>query len=236
MRSESLGTAAAMLARKITFDRLNYYHVFEAYLDRPVVNRVPGNVVAAIQLYQGQRDLDRVAALLRSSRLTHDMLKERLDRGDVVGIAVHGGEAVGYSWMNLSGEHWGPDLGLTIRFGQEETLQYDSFVYSQARGTGLQFLMTVPIMERARSLGYRRALAYVNGLNTRSLRNQRSQGKAQIGTVWTMRLPGIQRSWNWALGEVKVIREEGSGKTLLITNGNRRHTSEQGSASELLSR
>jgi hypothetical protein len=135
--------------------------------------------------------------------------------------------------MNLSGEHWAPDLGLTIRFGREETLQYDSFVFPESRGGGLQYFTTVPIMEYARQHGYRRALAYVNGLNTRSLRNQRSQGKEQMGTIWTMRFPATQRFWNCAFGRLKLIRDEVSGQALLISRSP--SASEQAEGEELTS-
>jgi L-amino acid N-acyltransferase YncA len=59
------------------------------------------------------------------------------------------------------------------------------------RGRGLQYPLTVPLFRYLSEQGYRRSLHWVNALNTRSLKNQRRQGKRKIATIVSSPLVGI---------------------------------------------
>ena len=56
---------------------------------------------------------------------------------------------------------------------------------------GLHYPLTVPIFRYLSEQGYRRTLGWVNALNTRSLKNQRRQGKRKIATIVSSPLLGF---------------------------------------------
>jgi GNAT superfamily N-acetyltransferase len=199
LREERPIVGLGLLLRKFTFDSLNVYYFFEADLDQPLApfGCPPGRDA---RLYQGSDSFETVSSLLQRTRLTPDDLRHRLQRGDLVSIALCEGQAVAYTWMNTSGTHCLTEVGLTVIFGPREAVQYDTFVLPRWRGQGFQFLVTSPVLSYAQQNGFKHALGYANLVNIRSLNNQRRQRKKHILTVWNLHVPRTRCFWNLRWG------------------------------------
>jgi GNAT superfamily N-acetyltransferase len=112
-------------------------------------------------------------------------------RGDLVALALtDDGELAGYAWTTFT-DGWIPEVraGLSLRSG--EVVGFDTLVMPRWRGRGLQYPLTVPLFRYLSEQGYRRSLHWVNALNTRSLKNQRRQGKRKIATIVSSPLFGL---------------------------------------------
>jgi hypothetical protein len=59
------------------------------------------------------------------------------------------------------------------------------------RGRGLHYPLTLPVLRYLSEQGYRRTLAWVNALNTRSLKNQRWRGNRKLATIVSSPLLGL---------------------------------------------
>jgi GNAT superfamily N-acetyltransferase len=178
--------------RNLARPYINTFAFFEADLERIVVEMPPGTKLEP-RLFRGAGSVQNVCDLLESMGNTRGELEKRMLRGDLVSIGFVGAEAVAYTWMTFSDVDV-HELGLRLRLQPGEAVQYDTFVAPKWRGRGFQFALNVPVLNYAREHGYRKTLAWVHVLNTRSFKNQVRSGKRVIQKVISLKPPGTKRS------------------------------------------
>lgn len=179
--------------RSLTRRYLNLYAFFEADLALTEVQMPPGTILNP-RLFAGTSQLSAVWRFLGPLGKDQTTLERRLENGDIVSIGFVEGEAVAYTWMTFK-EGDVSELGLKLRLEPGEAVQYDTFVAPQWRGQGFQYPLNVPILNYAREQGYKKTLAWVHVLNTRSFKNQLRSGKRVIQKVVALRFPGLMRPW-----------------------------------------
>ena len=177
--------------RSLTRPFLNTFAFFEADLDHTVV-AMPAGTQLSPRLFQGRSETEEVCDLLAAMESPREEVQRRMQRGDIVCIGFVGEEPVAYTWMTFEDADV-KELGLVLRLEPDELVQYDTFVAPQWRGRGFQYPLNVPGLNYARQHGYRKTLAWVHVLNTRSFKNQVRSGKRVIQKVFAVRLPGTKR-------------------------------------------
>ena len=177
--------------RNLTRPFLNVFVFFEADLDHTVV-AMPAGTQLSPRLFQGPSETEKVCELLAAMDNSREELQRRMLRGDLVSIGFVGEEPVAYTWMTFQNANVN-ELGLVLRLEPGELVQYDTFVAPQWRGRGFQYPLNVPGLNYVREHGYRKTLAWVHVLNTRSFKNQVRSGKRVIQKVFAVRLPGTKR-------------------------------------------
>jgi predicted GNAT family acetyltransferase len=177
--------------RNLTRPFLNVSVFFEADLDHTVV-AMPAGTHLSPRLFQGPSETEQVCDLLAAMDNSPEELQRRMRRGDLVCIGFVGDEPVAYTWMTFQNANVN-ELDLVLRLEPGELVQYDTFVSPQWRGRGFQYPLNVPGLNYAREHGYRKTLAWVHVLNTRSFKNQVRSGKRVIQKVFAVRLPGTKR-------------------------------------------
>lgn len=177
--------------RGLTRRFVNSFAFFEADLDHTVVS-MPSDTQLCPRLFQGVSKADEVCTLLAPMGSSREELQKRMLRGDIVSIGFVGNEAVAYTWMTFGNAHVS-ELGLVLRLEPGELVQYDTFVARKWRGRGFQYPLNVPVLNYARDHGFRKTLAWVHVLNTRSFKNQVRSGKRVVQKVMVVRLPGKKR-------------------------------------------
>ena len=177
--------------RSLTRPFLNSFAFFEADLDRTSV-AMPTGTQLEPRLFQGPQDTQTVCELLVSMGVERNEIEKRMRRGDIVSVGFVGDEAVAYTWITFVDADV-RELDLLLELEPDELVQYDTFVAPKWRGRGFQYPLNVPVLNYAREHGYRKTLAWVHVLNTRSFKNQLRSGKRVIQKVIALRLPGMKR-------------------------------------------
>jgi predicted GNAT family acetyltransferase len=177
--------------RSMTRRFVNTFAFFEADLDHTVV-AMPAGTQLSPRLFQGPSDTGTVCDLLAAMDNSQDELQRRMRRGDIVSIGFVDEEPVAYTWMTFQNADV-KELALVLKLEPGELVQYDTFVSPQWRGRGFQYPLNVPVLNYAREHGYRKTLAWVHVLNTRSFKNQLRSGKRVIQKVFAINLPGTTR-------------------------------------------
>ena len=155
---------------------------------------MPEGTILNPRLFSGSSQIDIVCGLLSPLGKDRDLLRKRLQNGDAVSIGFVEEEAVAYTWATFK-EGEVSELGLKLRLEPGEAVQYDTFVAPRWRGHGFQFALNVPILNDAREQGYKKTIAWVHVLNTRSFKNQVRSGKRVVQKVISIRIPGLKRPW-----------------------------------------
>jgi len=177
--------------RSLTRGFVNSFAFFEADLDHTVVSMPPDTQLCP-RLFRGASTAEEVCNLLTPMGSSREELQKRMQRGDIVSIGFVGNEAVAYTWMTFDNADVS-ELGLVLRLEPGELVQYDTFVARKWRGRGFQYPLNVPVLNYARDHGYRKTLAWVHVLNTRSFKNQVRSGKRVVQKVIAVKLPGKKR-------------------------------------------
>jgi GNAT superfamily N-acetyltransferase len=135
-------------------------------------------------------------------------VEQRMKRGDLVALALaDDGELAGYAWTTYT-DGWIPEVRAGLSLRSDEVVGFDTLVMPRWRGRGLQYPLTVPLFRYLAEQGYRRSLHWVNALNTRSLKNQRRQGKRKIATIVSSPLLGLVHLRNVAPEAGIVLKRE----------------------------
>jgi GNAT superfamily N-acetyltransferase len=183
--------------RKLTHPLFNVYHVVEfdlARADQLPAAPLPSGVV--IRLFHGEGEISPFAALLAESGLLAATVRQRMRCGDLVALALtDDGQLAGYGWATFT-DAWMPEVRATLTLCNDEAALFDALVMPRWRGKGLYYPLTVAIFQYLSERGYRRTLSWINMLNTRSLKNQRRQGRRKIATIACARVLGLVRMCN----------------------------------------
>jgi GNAT superfamily N-acetyltransferase len=178
-----------LLSLRELFKPLVYWHVWHIYetdLSRgtPQPYSEPNFDVV---LYTARDNLSVIKKPLHSlGELSASEIDTRLERGDVVALALFSGEPVGYMWMGFSdGIELKFDTYWVIRSG--EALKYGSFVIPSFRGRGVHSLLNSALNTCARKRGIQRTLGSVSVLNPQSLSLPKRYGRAISMTVFLAR-------------------------------------------------
>ncbi|GEM_PF-2758833 len=152
--------------------------------------QLPPGVRLRIVCNPAAAELPEICALLSEAGMPRWVVQERLARGDVLGIAVADEELAAYTWATFSRARIA-EARRSLRLLQDQAVQYDTLVMPWWRGKGLQYRLTAAVLQHLSAVGYRQTLAWVNSCNVRSLRNQLSQGKRKIATIWSSPILGL---------------------------------------------
>lgn len=186
------------LLRTVTRRFVKVVYVFAGDVTSELPTAPPRSGVE-VRLFRGESDASTACATLASAGLEASEVTRRLRQGDLVSVAFVHGQVAGYTWMTFTDAPF-HEIGRTFRVGAHEAVQYDALVVREFRGRGLQFVMNAPVLEYARQSGLARTLSWVDAFNARSHKTQLRTGKRKIMTIVSVKLPGTQRRWNFALG------------------------------------
>ena len=157
-----------------------------------VTHRLPPGIVIRIFLRPDESDLDHIFRLLAQAGMSRRIAGERLKRGDMLALATADTGTAAYTWTTFS-NGWIAEARRFLLFRSDQAVQFDTLVMPSWRGKGLQYGITLPVLQYLAHLGYRQTLAWVNARNVRSIRNQLSQGKRKIATIESSPLLGLAR-------------------------------------------
>jgi hypothetical protein len=152
--------------------------------------RLPLDVKVEILRDPENSDRSRLFGLLARGGLRRSTVEERLNRSDLLVLAVAHGELAACTWTTFT-RAWISEARRWMLLRNDEAVQFDTLVMPSWRGKGLQYGVTLPALQHLASLGYRRTLAWVNARNTRSIRNQLSQGKRKVAVIRSSPLFGL---------------------------------------------
>lgn len=183
---------------KLTQPLFSLQHLYEFDLARAKdlsssAKQLPPGIT--VQLFRGEGDIDSAAEKLQRAGVPTALVQERMKRGDMVALALSDGQLAAYTWVTFA-DAWIAEAGRTLPLRGDEAVQFDTLVLPQWRGRGLQYALTVPVLEHLSEQGYRRTLAWVDARNKRSIKNQLRQGKRRIATVAGSPLLGVARLQN----------------------------------------
>jgi hypothetical protein len=145
-----------------------------------------------VSILRGLDDLEPASAALRLAAMPSSTIKRRLTRGDAVAVAFVGKELAAYTWVTFK-EVWISEIRRTLVLRDDEAVQFDTLVMPRWRGKGLQYGLTLPVLQDLAQRKYRRTLAWVNWFNQRSMKNQIRQGKRRISTI--ISVPAVDLVW-----------------------------------------
>jgi len=162
----------------------NRLYVFEFDLARtaslePLSQILPSGVTT--RHFRGADDIERLSMLLAQVRPTYSA-EQRLLRGDIATVALADEELVGYAWVTFR-ERWVSEIRATIAPQAGDVLGYDKRITPKWRGKGMQYALSVAMLQNLAEQGYRRLLSWVDALNTRSLKNQRRVGRRKVADI-----------------------------------------------------
>jgi len=189
---EDYGTLLRLTLQKLTHPLFNVYHIFEADLLLESARSQSAKPLPAgitIQLFYGQRG-EHLAAKFSHAGVSPEVVEQRIERGDVASVAFAGGDVAGYSWVTFK-EAWIAELRGTLALRSDEAVQFNTRVMPPWRGKGLQYALTMPLIQYLTQHDYRRMLGWVYALNARSARNSAWPGKRVIATVVCFPILGI---------------------------------------------
>jgi GNAT superfamily N-acetyltransferase len=181
-----------LAVRKFSHPLFNVYYIFEFDLARahelsPAL--LPAGIT--IRLFRGEREISPLAKLLVEAGLSGATVEQRMRRGDLVALALtDDGKLAAYAWATYS-DVWIPEVRAGLPLRSDEAVRFDTLVMPRWRGRGLHYPLTVPVLRYLSEQGYRRTLAWVNALNTRSLKNQRWRGNRKLATIVSSPLLGL---------------------------------------------
>jgi hypothetical protein len=175
----------------------NVQHVFvfdlaSAEQLSPRIDHLPPGIAINIFLRPAESELDQIFALLAQAGVSRRITEERLRRGDMLALAMAGDVTAAYTWTTFK-TAWIAEARRFLVLRSDQAVQFDTLVMPSWRGKGLQYAVTVPVLQYLAKLGYRQTLAWVNARNVRSIRNQLSQGKRRIATIESIPVLGVVR-------------------------------------------
>ena len=189
----------------------NVQHFFE--FDLAQVNRLslanaklpPGGI---IRIFRGANEIDTICENLKRADVSPLVIRHRLERGDMIAMVLCDAELAAYTWVTFS-EVWVSEIHRKLTLNRGEAVQFDTLVMPSWRGKGLQYAVTVPILQRLADEGCRLTLAWVNAFNRRSIKNQLRQGKHRIATLVSFPLFGIVWPYETSPGtSLKLLKRE----------------------------
>ena len=148
-----------------------------------------------MQIFRGPEDLERAGKILTRAGVSRDTVEKRMVRGDVVAIAMAEEDPVAYGWATTE-DAWIAEVKATILLRDGDIVQYDTRVMPHWRRRGLHYALSAAVLPYLSQLGYKRALAWVDALNTRSLKNQRRVGKRMAADIISLPALGVLRVRN----------------------------------------
>ena len=132
-----------------------------------------------------------IAVVLEASdpRRTHDIVKERFDRGDLCFLAVDStGRPIHSGWATTIGAHV-PELERDIVLRAYEAYLYDAFTPPSRRGTGAFGFVLDHLFARLQSVGARVVYSYVRSDDPKGQRAARVRLNP-VGTLNHIRVNG----------------------------------------------
>lgn len=114
-----------------------------------------------------------------------DLLRGRLDRGDVC-VAAHDDQGLaGFAWYRLRGDY--DEQGMLFRIRPGEAWAYDLVVAERRRGQRLSGAIVAAGAELLGAQGVGRTVAAIDVVNAPALRGARSRGARALGRVAMLR-------------------------------------------------
>jgi GNAT superfamily N-acetyltransferase len=184
-------------------------YFFEFDLSQATQLKSPAELLpegVSVSILTGDGESGRLKKILAQAEVAPSSVERRVTLGDVAIIAMAGEELVGYSWATFK-ERWISEIGASIVPREGETLMYDKRIMPQWRGKGLQYALSVAMLLYLSQLGWKRALVWVDVLNTRSLKNQRRLGKRKVAYVISSPALGILRVRDFSPSDCITIRK-----------------------------
>ena len=155
-------------------------------------HQLPPGIAIKIFLQPSTSEVDQVFALLAQAGISRRITQERLQRGDMLAVATADTAIAAYTWTTFS-TAWIAEARRFLLLRNDQAVQFDTLVMPSWRGKGLQYALTVRVLQYLSKLEYRQTLAWVNARNVRSIRNQLSQGKRRIAMIKSCPFLGLVR-------------------------------------------
>jgi len=191
---EDFRTVFNYTVQRLTTPLFNVHYIFETDLTRAHELNDPGRSLPqgfAIRIFRGENEIGPVAGKLKRAGMASAALMERMKRGDLVVVVFDEEDEVGaYAWTTFT-DVWMKEIGAALLLGRDETSGYDTFVLPRWRGKGLQYSLNARRFQHLSEHGHRRGLNWVNALNIRSLKSQRSLRKRKVATVFSVPMIGM---------------------------------------------
>ena len=165
-------------------------------------------VAAAPRVPAGVR-IARAGDPVRLTGLGHpvDLLRERLDRGDLC-VAAHDAQGLaGFAWYRLRGDY--DEQGMLFRVRPGEAWAYDLVVAERRQGQGLSAAIVAAGAGMLDADGVGRSVAAIDVVNAPALRGARSRGARELGRVAMLRAGAIsvrREAWEGAPVRWSVCR------------------------------
>jgi GNAT superfamily N-acetyltransferase len=136
-----------------------------------------------------------------------DVLRERLDRGDVC-VAAHDDQGLaGFAWYRLGGDY--DEQGMLFRVRPGEAWAYDLMVAERRRGEGVSAAIVAAAAGLLGGHGVGRTVAAIDVVNAPALRGARSRGARELGRVAMVRAGALsvrREAWEGAPVRWSVCR------------------------------
>jgi len=126
--------------------------------------------------------------------VTREVVEDRLEKENVLALAVEGEEVLSYCWTAYNETGVG-EIDVSVVPLEGELYIYDAFTRPRARGRRLFQLLLSSVLRQAGSQGYRRALIFVSKGNNPSLRAVSSVGFRMFQEVAYACLPPVRFYW-----------------------------------------
>ncbi len=178
-RRDGVGKALPLIAREIAW--LPYRRMQFVLLAKPLDEPLPEAVARIpIELRSFEAtDVKRVKEINRPSE--GKLCAQRLERGQKGVTAVHCGQMIAYAWGCTKLD---PDLErVSLQLEEGDVYLTDGYTHPDFRGKGIQVPLLVAFFNTFKSLGFKRAVCYIELKNTPSRAVWKKLNATEIGQI-----------------------------------------------------